>query len=174
MSCDFIPRNNRHQQCSGFALLETIFAMGMIGVFLSILMVMSSNLLGLLRTAKDNVAATQTLQERVEQMRIANWVQITDANYIATQMMNSAAASTGTLDTTIESVTVSAYPAKTGFATAKVTRQNQQTQVVSSNSALKNERMVRVDIELGWQGFPKKRMRSRAATVLIAKGGITK
>lgn len=174
MSRDSLPKISRFRAQSGFALLETIFAMGMIGIFLSGLMVMSSNLLGLLRTAKDNVSATQTLQERVEQMRIANWVQITDASYIATRMLNSPADSTGTLDTTVESITVSAYPPKTGAATAKATRQNNQSQVVSSNAALKNERMVRVDIELGWQGFPKKRVRSRAAAVLIAKGGISK
>lgn len=168
----FAKRSKRSHR--GFSLLETAIAIGMVSLFVSALMVMSSNVLGLLRTAKDNVSASQALQERIEQMRIANWLEITDASYLAETLLATGTDSSGSLAITVETITVSAYPPKAGFASAQVVRQNNATQIVSSNASLKDERMVRVDLQLSWQGFPRKRQRLRATTALIAKGGIAK
>jgi hypothetical protein len=169
-----LPSAKRLTSQSGFSLLESAVATTLAGLFLSMLMVMSSNVLGLLRTSKDNVSASQALQERVEQMRIANWLQITDSDYLADALLAAGSDSAGNLGSPIETVTVSAYPAKAGFTAAQATRQNGTNQVISSNAALKDERMVRVDISLTWKGFPRNRQRVRATTALIAKGGIAK
>lgn len=159
---------------AGFTLLETSVATMMVGSFVAMLMVMTSNVLGLLRTCKDDVSASQALQQRVEEMRIANWEQITDANYIKTDLLAADTGSTKSITKAVETITISAYPKKTGVTDVKVIRQNGATTVVSANPALIDERMVRVDMELKWQGFPKMRQRVRAATALIAKGGISK
>lgn len=169
-----LPAPKWSRSDGAFTLLETSVAVALVGIFISFLGVTNSNVLGLLRTAKDNVSASQALQERVEEMRIANWVQITDASYLANTLFAASASSTGTISKPVETITVSAYPAKVGFGVAKIVRQNNVTSVVSSNSALENERMVRVDVNLTWNGFPRNRQRVRAASVLVAKGGITK
>jgi len=164
------------RRAAGFTLIEAVVTVAMVGLFLSALMVMNSNVLALLRTAKDNASASQTVQERVERMRIANWVQITDANYIASTLLGNASASTGSLGNPVETVSVTGYRS-TGDVPgmrAKVVRQNNATQIVLSNAALKDERMVRVEVNLTWRGFPRNRLRERATTALIAKGGITK
>lgn len=158
----------------GFTLIETSVAVALVGMFVSFLLATSSNVLGLLRTAKDNVSASQALQERVEEMRIANWVQITDAQFLADQLFPRSANSTQALSAPVETITVSAYPPKIGSTAAQVRREKNVTRVVSANLALKNERMVRVDVNLTWTGFPRNRPRARAATVLVAQGGITK
>lgn len=159
-----------------FALVEVAVAVAVVGLFLSMLMVISSNLLGLLRTAKDDISASQALQERVEKMRIANWLQITDAAYINTVLLATSSESTGSLADPIETITVTAYRASGTEPTisTEVTRQNKVNKIVKTNIALKDERMVRVDVTLKWKGFPKHRARHRATTAIIAKGGITK
>jgi hypothetical protein len=158
----------------GFTLLESAVASAMALIFMSALMLMSSNVLGLLRTAKDNVSINQALQERVERMRIANWAQITDATYLASNLLATDTDSTSSLPGVIETLTVSAYPAKSPAVRARVIRQSKATTIVLSDATLKDERMVRVDVEFKWQGFPKKRQRIRATSALIAQGGITK
>lgn len=162
-------------QC-GYALVEVAVAVAIVGLFLSMLMVISSNLLGLLRTAKDDISASQALQERVEKMRIANWLQITDANYISTILLATGNDSTGSLADPVETITVTAYRASGTDPTisSEVIRQNKVNRVVKSHAALKDERMVRVDVNLTWRGFPGNRKRERAASAVIAKGGITK
>ena len=93
------------QQTTGVSLVEAAVAVAMSGLFISTLLAMSSNALGLLRTAKDHVSASQALQERVEKMRIANWLQITDGNYLANTLLASASDSTGSLASPIETIT---------------------------------------------------------------------
>ena len=170
-----LRRRNQHAFLpDGFTLVETTLAIAMLAIFIAMLMVMNSNILGLLRNSKDNVAASQALQERVEQMRIANWLQITDATYLSGTLFVAPGDSAGALPSAVEKITVSAYPPKTGSLPVQVVRSNGAAQIIKSNDALKDERMVRVDLELTWTGFPKNRPRVRGTTAIIAKGGITK
>ena len=181
--CSFSGMGSSHpashgltRQPAGFTLLEAAIAVSIVGVFLSTLLAMSSNVLGLLRTAKDNVSATQTLQERVETMRIANWAQITNAAYLANTLLATPPDSSAGLGEPIETVTVTAYRDGVADSTvrAEAVRQNGGTRVITANPALQNERMVRVDVQLRWRGFPNNRPRERVITTLIAKGGIAK
>ena len=160
----------------GVSLVEVTVAVAMAALFISTLILMGSNLLSLLRTAKDDVSASQALQERVEEMRIANWAQITDASYLANTLLSTASDSTGGLANPVETITVTAYRTTGAEPTvlARVIRQNGAATVAKSNSALKDERMVRVDVDLSWKGYPRNRQRERATTALIAQGGITK
>lgn len=164
------------RQTAGVSLIEAAVAVTMAGLFISALLATSSNAFGLLRTAKDNISASQALQERVEKMRIANWLQITDVNYLANTLLASNSESTGGLADPIETITVTAYRAGAADATvrAEAIRQNNAPRIVLANTGLKDERMVRVDVSLTWRGFPRNRQRERATTALIAKGGITK
>jgi hypothetical protein len=112
------------------------------------------------------------LQERVEQMRIANWVQITDASYVSTNLLNTATGSAVGLPGVTETLTVSSATSPS-LTPAKVTRSGNSVQVNTSNSALQNERLVRVDVKLVWNGMDR-RQHTRSTCALIAKGGIAK
>src|SRR5207302_6188487 len=119
--------------------------------FVAAVMMMNANLLGIIKTAKESCSANQALQERVEQMRIANWAQITDANYIAANLLNTATGSSVGLPRLIETITVSS-PASASITPAKVTREGSNVRINSANPNLLTERMVRVDLKLTWQG----------------------
>jgi hypothetical protein len=106
-------------------------------------------------------------------MRIANWLQITDAAYLQSALADPSD-SAKMLTAAVETITVSAYPPKNGSANVKVVRSNDNAQTVSANAALADERMVRVDVSVAWQGAPRNRPRLRATSALIAKGGVAK
>jgi hypothetical protein len=163
--------NFRPKRKTGFTLMETAATVGFVGVFIAVLITVSSNVLNLVRTAKDNISASQTLQQRVEDVRLATWGQIWNPTLMAAEIMGIATPSSAGLSEPIETVVVSPYPAKTGFTPAQLVRQNGVTTVVSSNPALKTERLLRVDFMLTWKGFPKKRDRARTASILVANRG---
>ena len=150
----FLARRALRSEC-GVSLVEVTVAVAMAGLFISALTLMSSNILRLLRTAKDDVSASQTLQERVEEMRIASWGQITDAAYPANTLLSTAPDSTGGVANPVETVTVTAYRSTGADPTirARVSLQNNSALIITSNSNLKDERMVRVDIDLSWKGY---------------------
>lgn len=159
---------------SGVTIVESTIATVLVGMFIAGLFIASSHIVGLLRTGKDNVSANQLLHDRVENMRIANWLQITDTTYLRTNLMATPSDSVTGLNRPVETIRVSAYPPVPGSVPAVVVRQNGAATTVSSNSTLKDQRMVRVDIQLKWSGFPRNRPRTRETTAIIAKGGISK
>ncbi|SRR5581483_7051935 len=157
---------------SGFSLLEANIATAMVGMFISGVMMMDANLLALIKTGKETTSANQALQERVEQLRISNWVQITDANYLAANVLNTATSSAVGLGGLTETMTVTSW-ANPSMTPGKVTRSGNNVQVNSTDSALASEKMVRIDLNLAWTGVDN-RKHTRATTTLIAKGGIAK
>jgi type II secretory pathway pseudopilin PulG len=158
------------KRTTGFALLETTAAVGLIGSFIAMLIVGGSNVLNLLRTSKDNVSANQAIQQRSEELRLANWPQVTDAQWLKTNVFSTSCLSTSGLSNAIETVTISPYPEKSGYTPVKVVRQNGVASVVSENAALFQEAVVRVDYSVTWKGFPKLRNRARSGSILIASG----
>jgi len=44
-----------------------------------------------IQLARESACASQVLQQRVESMRIANWHQVTDPNWLATNLLNTEA-----------------------------------------------------------------------------------
>jgi hypothetical protein len=153
----------------GFTLFETTAAIGLTGAFIAVLIVISSTVLSLVRTSKDNISAGQALQERVEKLRLVTWNTLTDAALLAPGVLGQPSASVAGLAAPVETITIRPYPDKPSFTPVTVVRQNGATTVVSSNAALENERLVRVDCTLAWKGYPQKRNRTRTSTVLIAK-----
>jgi Tfp pilus assembly protein PilV len=172
-SVQALKYSRRITSASGFSLAEVSVATALVGLFVSALVLMGSNLLSVLRSTKENANASQLLQERVEQLRIGNWLQITDASLVASKFLAADADSAGGFTLPVETVTIEAYPPN-GTPAARIVRKNHNTVVVVANPNLKNERMVRVDVNLSWLGTPNQRPRSRATSTLIAKGGTSK
>ena len=165
------------QKCTyGFSILEANFAVALTLISLAGCFAANANFLALLKSAEEAAAASQSIQERVEQMRIANWSQITDVNYLQSNLLSSPTASERTLPGCTETLTVSAYPSQSagGPASTKITRTDTQLVVESADATLKNNAMVKVDWVVTWNPRSDQTPRSRSGTVLVAKGGIVK
>src|SRR5688572_12940300 len=164
----------RKLRMHGFTLLETTIAVGILGIFLAILITGSSNILNLLRTSKDNVSASQTLQQRCEQLRLFTWGQVTNAQTIKDSILFAPTPSAAGLSETVETVEVAPYPPKPLFVPVKVVRNTSGATVVTANALLEKESMIRIDVTVSWSGFPRMRNRTRTTSMLVSKPGSAK
>ena len=160
---------------SGYSLVEANVAVAICIVTLGGCFAANANCLGMLRSANESAAASQSLQERVEQMRIANWVQITDSEYLKTNLVASPTASARSLGDCTETLTLTAYPPPAGVSTSmKIRRTNGLVSVDSNAPNLKNSAMVKAEWTLSWKTAGKETLRTRTGAALVANGGIVK
>lgn len=160
----------------GFSLLEANMAVALSLMTLAGCFAANANFLAVLKSSNQAASASQSVQERVEQMRIANWLQITDPNYVKTNLIGSATASARSLPNCTETLTLSAYPEPVsgGSTPTKLTRTGGEVTVISTNPSLKSTAMVKAEWTLAWKPSAAGPARSRTGTVLVAKGGIVK
>jgi type II secretory pathway pseudopilin PulG len=154
---------------SAFTLVESVFAMAVTAVALGATMTLNSHMLRLVKSAKETNLATLALQERTEQVRIANWLKVTDANYLAQTFFNTGASSSAGLENVAERITIRDYnpdPAAAPRIRMVVEKPaSGAARVVESGEGLKNERLVRVDLRVTWRGNKGERIRESSTVV---------
>jgi type II secretory pathway component PulJ len=149
------PRNSR----AGFSLLDSLFALALGAIFFGALYLLTSQCLYLLSSGRETTLAQESLQDRIEQLRNCTWPQITDANYIANNVLNTPSNDAAFLAAATETATINAYPTALSPA-IQVTRSASTVTIGSSNSAIANSDLVRVDIVLNWTSSPGRRAMS--------------
>src|SRR5438270_2547370 len=122
----------------GFALIECTIATGISALFLSTLFLMNSSAMDTIQMARESACASQVLQQRVEAMRIANWHQVTDANWLFTNLLNSDAPGASQLKNASETLTLVPYSSST-VGNTQLTRTNGAVTIVANNSVLLGE-----------------------------------
>src|SRR3954470_23282477 len=96
----------RLASCAGFSLVENMLACMVIAIGLAGTYTLNSQTMSTLRMAKDEASASQVLQQRVEQMRIANWQRISSPTWLATGVLNAPADGSAGLTALNETVTI--------------------------------------------------------------------
>ncbi len=134
---------------------------------------MNMSAMDTIRSAKESVSASQTLQQRIESLRIANWQQITSANWLAANILNGDATGSEILKGLTETLTLVPYGSAT-IGNSKLTRTSGATAIISQNPALLTENAVKVIWTLDFTGAPNNRAVSRQIVAILAKGGVAK
>jgi len=70
------------RQLKGFTLVEVLIAVMGVGVMMVTVYVAFTQGFAIIQVARENLRATQILQEKMETMRVYNWDQITDGSFI--------------------------------------------------------------------------------------------
>jgi hypothetical protein len=159
-------------QC-GSTLIESAIAAAVCALFLGSLFTLNSSTMETIRMAREAACASQVLQQRIEGMRIANWHQITDANWIQTNLLNTDAAGSSGLKNISETLTLIPY-GSSSTATTQLTRANGTATIVTQNTGLLTENAVQVVWTVNFTGAPNDRASSRQTVAIIAKGGVAK
>ena len=153
-------------------------------LFLTSLFALNSTVMRLLGAARETASASQDLQQRVEQVRLANWSGITDPVWVQTNLLGMSTDASVNLPGLQETLTVTPYvsPSSAAPTTAAppaftVTRTPTGTVTVSpagyaSSAAMATQEMVQVDLTITWPGWS--RQRNRALTTLVSRWGISK
>jgi len=126
-----------------------------------------------IRTARETTAASQVLQQRVESMRIANWHQATDADWLKDSLFSAEAAGSNNLKGFTETLTLEPYGSDS-VGNTKIVRSNGTTQIVNRNSSLLNESAMKVIWTVDYSGALNSRSMTRQTVAILAKGGVAK
>ena len=188
-----LPRENklnfgcgqgRKRAQAAFTMLEAAVASAIITVVLSGLFVLQSDMIRMLSASTETANASTHLQARVEQVRLANWSQLVDPNWVQSSLLNSAPDADLNLPGLSETYTVTPYQSPCSGAPAAappppftVTRGADGKTVVSPagygyTALLANQEMLQVDLSLTWPSLG--RTRQRAQSTLISPWGVSK
>lgn len=163
-----------HRARAGFTLAETLIATAVALLGMAGAMSLNQGHLRLVKSARQSNAATLCLQERVEQMRLADWRKITDAGYLKDTLLAAPARSAAPLDQLWETITITAYPDPAAAKKLIIERRvNGERVTMLSGDGLSSERLAEVEFQIGWLG-PDRRPRIRASTTMISNGGISR
>ena len=163
----------RGLRVAGFSIVETVIALGVGGLALSGSMVINSQQLRMVKSTRDSSAASHSMQERVEQLRIANWVDITDPLYLSDTLFATNPKSVAPLDSYRERITVQAWPDPAVCEPLVVEKTNKAApRIVLSGTGLADERLAKVDVRIEW--VASGRTRVRELTTIISNGGISR
>jgi type II secretory pathway pseudopilin PulG len=166
-----LPCVKPHQ--TAFALIECTIATAVSALFLGSLFLVNSSAMDTIQMARQAACASQVLQQRVESMRIANWHQVTDANWLATNLLNTDAPGATQLANVSETLTLVPYGSST-VGNTQLTRASGTVKIVSNNTGLLTENAVKVIWSVNYSGAPNNRTISREVVAILAKGGVAK
>ena len=158
---------------TGSTLIESAIAAGICALFLGSLFAANTSTMGTVKVARETASASQILQQRIEAMRIANWHQITDADWIRANLLNVDAPGSNGLKNLSETLTLVPY-GSTSTATTELRRTSGSCSIINRNSSLLTENAVKVVWTVNFTGSPNDRACSRQTVAIVAKGGVAK
>ena len=156
-----LPCSSRSK--TGFTFVETLFAVGLVATFFVTLFAVSSQCMYFVNASRELLIAGQTAQSRLDQVRNCTWTQLTDANYIANNILNTAVNGSSSLGTVTEVVTINAFPTAVSPA-MQITRSGGTTTINSTNSTIASGDMATINVLLSWSAAPGARSRSLAVS----------
>lgn len=184
VGADLKPSGLRRAKRGGFTVLEAAVASALVTVLLSSLFVLNSDMMHLLRSSTEAANASAHLQTRVEQVRLANWSQLINPNWVQGTLLKAATDADVNLPGFSETYTITPYQSPCTPPSAvtppppfTVTRQADGSTTVSPSgyaysTLLGQQEMLQIDLSVTWPGFA--RSRTRTQTTLISPWGISK
>ncbi len=159
----------------GFSLIEAAFAVGLVATAFVGLFALNTQCLYFVNSSRELTAAGQTAQSRIEQLRNLTWAQVTDPNYIRTNVLNTAVDNGAlSLGTVTEVVKINKYPTAVspGIQVTRVGSASGSGSVTNDtipNGAIATADMVTINLQLSWTAGPRKQSRSVAVSTIYGK-----
>lgn len=148
-------------------------AAGISAIFLSSLFAINTASMSTIKMAREAAAASQILQQRVESMRIANWHQITDPDWVKANLLNASAPGTNDLKAVTETLIIAPY-GSANTADTMMTRTGNSVVINRRNDTLLTENAIKVTWTVRYTGAPNDRITTRPTVAILAKGGVAK
>ncbi|MBA3831498.1 MAG: hypothetical protein H0X34_06335 [Chthoniobacterales bacterium] len=162
-----------HSAAAGFSLIESTIAAAISVLFLSSVFALNISTMETIRCAKESIGASQVLQQRMESLRIANWQEVTDADWVKANLLNADALGAEPLRNLSETLTLVSY-GSVSLGNTQFTRTRSGTTIVSRDPGLLTENAVKVIWTVNYNGAPNDRAVTRQFVAILAKGGVAK
>ena len=154
-------------------LIEVTIAACISALFLGSLFTMNMTAMKTIRTSREAGCASQILQQRVESMRIANWHQITDADWVSSNLLGSEADGREGLNQMTETLMLVPYGSET-VGNTQIVRTGGTTTIVNRSNALLAESAIKVIWTVAYSGGMNSQSTTRQTVAILAKGGVAK
>ena len=161
--------SKKSSDIGGFTLIDNVFAVGIIALGFSALYAMSSQCLKLDYAAREEMTASQGLQDRGDSLRQCTWAQITDPTYLSANIMNKAANKAPLMNKMAETVTINAYPTPAATPIQLTRSSAGVVTIVSQNSAIANGDMVKIDVQMAWTSWSGNRSHTETLSTIFAE-----
>ena len=158
---------------TGATLIETTIAACTSALFLGSLFSMNMTAMKTIRTAREAASASQVLQQRIEGLRIANWHQITNADWVSANLLGASAAGSEGLKAMTETLTLVPYDSAT-IGNTQIVRSGATTTIVNRNTGLLAESALKVIWTVVYSGGMNSQSTTRQTVAIVAKGGVAK
>lgn len=127
-----------------------------------------------LRGTQEAVFSSQIVQNRLEEVRSADWDQINNSTYIKTNVLKTSTLFAPALAQLQETVIVEPYPLPSPVPTPiKVVRNTNGTVTIVSTNSFASQPKVKVTVSTDWKSAVSGNTRSQATSSIVANGGIT-
>lgn len=163
---------SRGRQC-GFTLAEAIIAVAISAITLGGVMVLNAQQLKLVRSTRQSNAVSMALQDRVEQLRLTAWANLTNTAWLKTHVFDRVPDCAQVLPNYTETVTLTTLGGSSTARMEIVNKANGQFSVISDGSQMAKKRQGRIDVVVSWEGADK-RIRERSYATIVSNGGITR
>jgi type II secretory pathway pseudopilin PulG len=164
-----------HSQSAGMTLVESSIASTIAAFFLSSVFAINISSMQTVKRAREAAAASQVLQQRIESLRIANWHQVTDANFLKSDAKQLGADAPGSeaLKGISEQLTLVPY-GSSAIGNTQIVRSNGVATIINNNQTLLAENAIKVIWTLTYTGNPNDQTMTRQVVAILAKGGVAK
>ncbi|MGV3531281.1 MAG: hypothetical protein ACO1QR_02850 [Chthoniobacteraceae bacterium] len=158
----------------GTTVVEAVVCVAVIGIALGALMTLNGNQLRLVKVGRETNSASLVVQERVEKLRTISWPDLVDSSHMKSSFLEVDAKAAPILQGITEKVVISSFPASTSTTPMELKKTyGAAATVVNGGSGLLDEKLVRVDLTLGWKGADGQN-HTRAISTLLAKSGVNR
>jgi hypothetical protein len=160
------------RRIAGFTVAEAVVSLGIGAVAMLGGMTLSQHELRLVKSVRESNAASHALEERIEQLRLVNWRQMIDSEFLMTNYFPKRPASGRALPDVIERVSVTAFPDPRACSPLIIeSDETGKPYLVSSGTGFDKQRLARVNVRVNWIGADgKERIRELAS--IISNAGI--
>lgn len=158
---------------AGFTLAEAVIAVAISAICLGGVMVLNAQQLKLVRNTRQANAVSMALEDRVEQLRLTAWANLTDTAWLENHVFDKLPDCAQFLPNYTEIVTLTPWGETSDARMEVVNKADGGFSVVSDGATMAKQRQGRIDVVVRWEGADK-RMRERSYATIISNGGITR
>lgn len=154
---------------SGFTLVDSMVAIVIAAGGFAALSALGGQCVYMIDSGRELISAQQVLQNRVEQLRNLPWTQLTSSSFLANNVLNTAASQNASyLNNLSETISVNAYPTAVSPA-INLTASNGAVTTNSTNSAIAQGALCRIDVTESWTAGRNGRARSISTSAVQAQ-----
>ena len=156
---------------AGVTLVETMVAVALVAVFFVSIFEVNGLCLRYIKSSKNNVAALQGVQDRLEQLRNMSFANLTSASSVQSLMVTPANGSEFLARSPTEVVTLSAYPTPDASNTQiTLSAGASSANMNSTDSNLANAKLVKINVTYTWTETFGGRSRSEQSETIVSAG----